>query len=192
VRKITIVDTWNILEYEKKRDTFRRRIIELKKKRRVGVGEVITLVFENRDTVLFQIQEMVRIERLVDEARIVQEIEVYNSLIPDSGELSATLFVELQGREELHPALEQLVGLDRHVSLHNGDHIVIPAQFESGRAREGLISSVQYLRFSFTDEQQTAFSNGGGAVKIVIDHPNYQAQATLSAETRVELARDFE
>jgi hypothetical protein len=192
VRKITIDDTWNILEYEKIREQFRRRIIELKKKRRVGVGNAITLVFENHDTVLFHIQEMVRIERLVDDARIVQEIEVYNSLIPDSGELSATLFIELQGRDELHPALEQLVGLDQHVSLHIGDDMVIPAQFESGRAREGLISSVQYLRFPFTDEQQTAFGNGRGAVSIVIDHPNYQAQAILSVETLGELARDLE
>lgn len=192
MQKLTIADTWNILEYEKIRDGFRQRIIEVKKKRRVALGAHITLVFENRDTALFQIQEMIRIERLVDEAQITQEIETYNTLIPDEGELSATLFVEAPKRSALHPLLHQLLDLDQHVTLHIGDRFAIPARFEAGRSRADRLSAVQYLRFPFTTEGQEALCKGHEPVTIVIDHPHYQATATLSAETRTSLAQDFE
>jgi hypothetical protein len=192
MQKLTLEDTWNILEYEKIRDEYRGRIIALKKKRRVPVGDFITLVFENRDTALFQIQEMIRIERLVHEAQIAHELEVYNSLIPDAGELSATLFVEAQDRPTLRALLSQLVGLEGHVMLRIGDQIVIPARFEPDRSREGQISPMQYLRFSFTPESRAAFCNGHGPVAIAIDHPSYQAVAALSGDTRASLVKDFE
>jgi len=192
MQKLTLDDTWNILEYEKIRDEFRRQIIEMKKKRRVALGNVISMVFENRNTALFQVQEMIRIERLVHEDQIAHEIEVYNSLIPDTGELSATLFIEAQDRVMLHALLQQLAGLDRYVSLRIGDQFTIPAQFEPDRSREGQISPIQYLRFPFSTEGQAAFRNGHDWVAVVIDHPNYQATATLSAEMRAALARDFE
>lgn len=158
----------------------------------MAVGDHITLVFENRDTILFQIQEMIRFERLVDEAQIAQEVEIYNRLLPDEGELSATLFVEVAERSALHPLLHQLVGLEEHVKLWVGDRFTIPARFEGGRSREDRLSAVQFLRFPFTVEQREAFCNGDEPVQIVINHPNYQATATLSAETRVSLAQDFE
>jgi hypothetical protein len=191
MQKLRIEDTWNILEYEKKRGEFRRRIIQIKKKRRIAVGEHITLVFENRDTMLFQVQEMIRIERIVDEAQIAQEIEVYNSLIPAESELSATLFVEAQERSELRSLLRQLVGLDQYITLRIGDHFAVPARFEEGRSLNGQISSIQYIRFPFTAEQRAAFCNGSKPVSIVISHPNYQANATLSTETLAALVQDF-
>jgi hypothetical protein len=191
MQKLTLEDTWNLLEYEKIRDDYRRRIIALKKKRRVPVGDFITLVFENRDTALFQIQEMIRIERLVHEEQIAHELEVYNSLIPHAGELNATLFVEAQDRPTLHALLSQLVGLDRHVTLHLGDHFTIPAHFEPDRSRNGQISPMQYLRFPFTSESRGAFRNGHQPVTIVIDHPNYRAATALTAETRASLAEDL-
>lgn len=192
MQKLTLEDTWNLLEYEKIRDEFRGRVIALKKKRRVPVGDYITLVFENRDTALFQIQEMIRIERLVHEDQITHELEVYNSLIPDAGELSATMFIEVQDRATLHILLQQLVGLDSHVMMRIGDAFTIPAHFEPDRSRAGQISPMQYLRFPFSAEEQAAFRNGHDWVAVVIDHPNYQVTAALSAETRASLTRDFE
>lgn len=191
MQKLSIEDTLNILEYEKVRHEFRRRVIHLKKKRRVTVGEFVTLVFENRDTVLFQIQEMIRLERLVDDAQITDEIEIYNTFIPDAGELSATLFVEVQERTDLHSVLQRLVGLDEHVALQIGDRFVIRSEFESGHSTDDRISSMQYLRFSLTADQQETVRIGDEPVTIVIDHPHYQATETLSAETQAALAQDF-
>jgi hypothetical protein len=192
MQKLRLEDTWNILEYEKVRGEFLQRIITLKKIRRVAVGNYLTLVFDNRDTMLSQVQEMIRIERMVDEAQIAQEIEVYNPHIPDRDELSATLFVEAQDRPTLQALLRHLVGLDQHLRLIFGDQFAIPARFEPGRWQEGRISPMQFIRFPFTADQQKAFRNGGQPASLVIDHPHYKAAATLSAETRASLARDFD
>lgn len=191
MQKLKVDDTWNIPEYEKRRPAFRAEIVALTQRRRVEVGDSITLVFENRATALFQIQEMMRIERLVDEEQIAQEVAVYNSLIPDDGELSATLFVACEDRAALRALLQRLVGLDRHVALHIGDRFVIPARFEPGRCREDGISSIQYLRFPLPAAAQEAFRRGEEPAAIVIDHPFYQAKAVLSEETRAALAEDL-
>src|SRR5215475_15692489 len=102
----------NLVEYEKVRAERRRRIVELKKARRVAVGRYLTFVFENRDTVWFQIQEMVRAERIVNDAKIAEEVEVYNTLLPRPGELSATLMIEIEEAAEVKPVLDQLLGID--------------------------------------------------------------------------------
>src|SRR5258705_3744097 len=98
----------NLVEYEKVRDAHRRRIVELKKTRRVSVGRYLTFVFENRDTVWFPIQEMMRAERIVDDAKIAEEVEVYNGLLPHPGELSATLMIEIEQAAEIKPLLHKL------------------------------------------------------------------------------------
>jgi hypothetical protein len=95
MQQIHLSEIKDLVEYEKARDAMRARVIELKKNRRVPVGDNLTFLFENRDTVLFQVQEMVRTERIVDEARIQEEIDAYDALIPGPGELSATLFIEI-------------------------------------------------------------------------------------------------
>jgi hypothetical protein len=97
MEKIRLSDVKNLVEYEKVRDSMRARIIALKARRRVIVGESISLLFENRETVLFQIQEMVRTERLVQDERVQEEVDAYNALIPGTSELSATLFIEIPG-----------------------------------------------------------------------------------------------
>lgn len=132
-----------------------------------------------------------RIERLVDEDRIAEEIEVYNSLIPNANELSATLFIEFGERPEVHTALQELVGLDQHVTLYIGDQFAVPTHFEEGRARPDSISAVQYLRFPFAPEGSQALRRGDDPIRITIDHPVYQSCAVLSAETRAALAQDL-
>src|SRR5689334_21048284 len=95
MRKLTIADIQDVRAYERERDDFRRRIIELKKSRRIGLGPIMTIVFENTDTMRWQVQEMARVERMASDEQIEHEVETYNQLIPDEGELSATLLVEL-------------------------------------------------------------------------------------------------
>src|SRR5574341_953144 len=102
MKKIVLNDILGFAAYEKIRPEFRQEIIEKKKNRRVSVGDQISLVFENRDTVIFQIQEMLRAEKITDLDKIREEIAVYNEFIPNPGELSATLFIEIEDRSEEH------------------------------------------------------------------------------------------
>src|SRR3989454_10882655 len=102
----------NLAEYEKVRDVRRRQIVELKQARRVSLGRYLTFVFENRATVWFQIQEMVRAERIVDETKIAEEVEVYNALLPQPGQLSATLMIEIAEAAQIKPVLDTLLGID--------------------------------------------------------------------------------
>ncbi len=189
MKKIVLDDILGLAAYEKVREDFRRRIIELKKVRRMAVGDKVTLVFENRHTLTFQIQEMVRAERIADLDKIREEIEVYNELVPEPRELSATLFLEITEQSHLREELLKFLGIDEAVYLNVGSHS-IHARFESGRSKEDKISAVQYVKFPFSEEARLALINGEPAA-IVIDHPNYQARAVMDARTRQSLVEDL-
>ena len=189
MNKVALEDIMGVSAYEKVRENFRRGIIGLKQKRRVAVGDKVSLVFENRDTVIFQIQEMVRAERITDLDKIREEIDVYNSLIPDPGELSATLFLEIEDQTHLREELLKFLGIDEALSLRVGNH-TIHARFEEGRSKEDKISAVQYVRFPFDRQELSAFA-GEQDAELQIDHPNYHARARLDAETRKSLLADL-
>jgi hypothetical protein len=193
MRKISLQDIRPLSEYEGLRKKIRADIIEIKKARRIQVGKMISFVFENRDTVIFQIQEMMRAEHIYDKSRIQDEIDIFNQLIPDEGELSATLFIEITEQSRIKEELDRLQGLDRNqvVFFELGHHSTIPALFETGRSTEDKISSVHYLRFRFSKEQQDLLSQLETQVNLVIKHPNYKEMATLSPETRKSLLTDF-
>jgi hypothetical protein len=189
MKKIVLDDILGLAAYEKVREDFRRRIIALKEARRIPVGDKVTLVFENRDTVIFQIQEMVRAERIADLDKIREEIEVYNELIPEPGELSATLFLEITDQSHLREELLKFLGIDEAVYFNTGSHS-IHARFEAGHSKEDKISAVQYVKFPFSEEARMALIKGEEAA-IVIDHPNYQARALVDARTRQSLVEDL-
>ncbi|HXG22637.1 MAG TPA: DUF3501 family protein [Methylomirabilota bacterium] len=188
MKKVTLDEIMGLERYERVREEFRRRIIALKKNRRVPVGDRITFVFENHDTVLFQIQEMLRTERITDLDKVRFEVEVYNELVPEEGELSATMLIEITEQEQIRPELVRLIGIDKSVSLHVGDRYAIPGVFEAGRSKEDNISAVQYVRFSLPLDARVAFRDEQQPVWLVIDHPNYQAQTILTPEVRRSLA----
>jgi len=194
VKRLVLSDVKNLHEYELIRDSWRKDVIAVKAKRRVLLGDIMSLVFECRLTVLNQVQEMCRAERLAKPEAIQQEIDVYNELLPDAGELSATLLVEIIEEARIQPQLDRLLGLSsgRHVWLElNGRRVF--ARFLEGQGREDRIAAVQYLRFPIGTavRDQEALAAGPDPVILHVDHPGYRARAVLSPEARAEIARDL-
>lgn len=190
MRKVSLEDLAGPSRYGEIRDEFRRRIIALKRHRRVSVGDRVTLVFENFDTVLFQTQEMLHVERITDLDRVREELEVYNELLPGEHELSATLLIEITDQSGIAEELRRLIGIDEHVSLRVGDR-VFRARFEPGRSTEEKLSAVQYVRFQLSPEAAAEFASSDVPVAIDVDHPNYRASATLDEGQRASLAADL-
>ena len=193
MKKLELSDVKNIYEYEKVREEMCRRIIDLKRRRRVQVGQYLCFVIENRETALFQIQEMCRVERIVDEAKIREEVEVYNDLIPGENELSATLLIEIEDRAEIQPVLDRLMGIDagEHVWIQVGKDYAIPAQFEPGHsdADRGKLSAVHFIRFAFPPGAIEAFKKQDAY--LVVDHPGEKARTRIPDEVKTSLFDDF-
>ncbi len=197
---LTLGDIADQRAYERERDEFRSKVIAAKKLRRVSVGPVVTLVFESRLTVRFQVQEMARAEKMATDEQIQHELDVYNRLLPTPGELSATLFIELTSEEELRTWLPRLVGIERACELRIGTGAactvvgsVPESSHEANLTREETTSAVHYVRFPFTEEQVGAF--GAGPVFLAVNHPAYPEGlpgVELGGTTRAELAADLE
>ena len=197
MKKIERNEVLNLVEYEKVREAMRSDVIALKKNRRIAVGENLTFLFENRQTVIFQIQEMVRTERIVEDARVQDEVDAYNALIPLIGELSATLFIEiadlhLMSHDQVRQAVSRFQGIDREgVSLRIGDAPPVLARFEEGHSKEEKMAAVHYLRFSVPADVAASLAARTPA-RLVVDHPRYKAETQLPEAVRAELQRDLE
>lgn len=189
VRPITRHDIKGPAMYAHIRDDYRQRVIQLKKARRVFVGDRVEIVFDNRLTLTMQIEEICRLENLTGEL-LEAEIASANQLMPTEDSLAATLFVPLPQDEHLKDRLRELVGLDEHVVLHIGPH-AIRAAFEPGRSSTERISAVQYLRFPLSPAARTALQTAGTPVAIAIDHPNYQHRQDGLDDLRASLAADY-
>ena len=190
--KLTLDDIADLRAYERERDDFRRHIIDLKRLRRIPVGPIVTLVFENRDTIRFQIQEMARAEKMLSDEAIETELSIYNPLIPSAGELSATLFVELTSKDDLMTWLPKLVGIETSVFLRLGDEAIrcdVDPDHEKQLTREEITASVHYVRWSLTPDQVERFASG--SVTLAVDHPAYSESIELSEETRASLLEDL-
>jgi hypothetical protein len=166
-------------------------MIELKRPRRVHVGPVLCFLFENRDTVIFQIQEMTRAERNVDEEAIAEEVAVYNELVPRDHELSATLMIEIPDQQSIRRELDRLIGIDEHVHLDVGGESV-RATFDDKQFEEDRISAVQYIRFPLGPELAAKFRDPSVPVELRVDHPNYAEKVAIEGETRASLAADLD
>jgi hypothetical protein len=195
-RKLTLDDIADFRAYERERAEFRKQVTALKRKRRVSVGPYITLVFENRETIRFQIQEMARVERLYSDEQIETELHVYNPLVPEPGHLAATMFVELVTEAELREWLPKLVRVERSVSIRIGDGastatvpLRLDAEHEAQLTRDYTTSAVHYLHAEFTAEMVEQFATE--PVALVIDHPEYRHETTLGADTVAELLTDL-
>tara|TARA_S200000501_G_scaffold54907_1_gene44963 strand:+ start:21665 stop:22243 length:579 start_codon:yes stop_codon:yes gene_type:complete len=181
----------NIFEYEKVRDDFRKEIILYKKSRRLSLGPNITVTFENERTLLFQIQEIMRAERIVKDEKIKEEIEIYNGLMPPKNGVSATLFIEITDEKRIKTVLNQFIGLTDNKTIFfdiNGKKTY--AKFEEGREEEDKISSVHYLRFLFSDDDKKSF-NENGKIKLGISYKDYKYTEMLSDEMLTSLIEDI-
>jgi hypothetical protein len=191
MKKLSLKDILGPSAYEPVRDQMRRRVIELKKRRRVSVGPTVSLVFENRETMRTQVEEMCRAEKLTEPAQIQGELDVYNAILPDDGQLAATLFVEVGTEAAIAPTLERLVGLHEHVWLLVGDARV-RATFDREQFAADKLAAVQYLKFPLSPPEQQALRRPGTQLAVAIDHPGYRHQAALDEETRAELVHDLD
>jgi hypothetical protein len=196
VGRIELKDIRNIAEYEKVRESMRAEIIALKKNRRLEVGPNLSLVFENLQTVLFQIHEMVRTERLVDDRKIQDEIDAYQNLVPEEGELSATLFIEIPGIAEMpHDRAIQAVnyfqGFDAGGVVIEAGGARTAGRFEAGFSSDEKMAAVQYLKFPVDASFRDAFSNPDVPARLIADNGRYRAQAPVTAAVRKELLGDL-
>ncbi len=191
MRRLTEQDLWPLPVYEGVREQFRREVIAAKQHRRVHVGPVMTLIFENRLTVKFQVQEILRAERVTLPQAVAEELEGFNAMLPGQAELSATLMIELIGSEsEVAGELRKLSGLSQHLFLEVGG-VRRAAQFDEGRDDGKRISAVQYGRFPMQGVVGP-FSDLAIPAQLVVDHPNYRHRAVLSEGVRRSLVADLE
>ncbi len=176
------------------RDAYRERVIAYKRTRRVALGELATLLFEDRETLRCQVQEMLWIERIAEPAKIQAELDVYNELMPGEADLSATLFLEITEASEIRPTLERLVGLDHTLVLVLGeepDATRVPAVFDSRQLEAGRISAVQYLRFPLEPNARVRFLDARVRARLRAEHPNYRREEEIPPAVRSALIRSL-
>jgi hypothetical protein len=191
MQKLTQQDLYTLEAYARERPAFRARVLEHKKARIVHVGGHVTLVFEDRLTVQYQIQEMLRVERIFEPGGIAEELDAYNPLIPDGANLKATMLIEYPDENERARKLFELHGIEHRIALLIGDlaPVVAIADEDLERSTETKTAAVHFLRFELDAAQLAAFA--AADVVIAIDHPAYDARATLTPAVRAALGRDF-
>ena len=179
--------------YARERNERRRALIPVKRNRRVEVGPYATFYFENFDTMLAQVHEMLHIEKGGTE-QLPGELEAYNPLIPQGRELIATMMIEIDEPQRRTAVLQKLAGIEESVYLTIGAERIAarPTEYADRTAEDGKTSSVHWVRLSFTAEQIDAFKNSRDTVVLGISHAAYGHMAVVSPEIRAELARDFD
>jgi hypothetical protein len=192
MKAVTRGELLGLEEYEAIRERFRARVIQDKSVRRVALGANMTVLFENHDTVLFQIQEMLRTERITKESAIAHEIETYNALVPGDAELCATVFLEYVDADERERMLQKLAGIEECFALSvDGD--TFPATGEQRGARTDRTTAVQYVKFPLSSVAVSVLKEGREQkVAVAVRHEHYAAEAVLSAATLASLREDFD
>lgn len=190
MKKVTRDEILSLGAYEEIREHFRRRILGVKAERRLHVGPVVTILFENHDTILYQIQEMLRTERITAEPDVRHEIETYNELLPEGVAIGGTLMVEEPDAARRPALLASLRGLHEHVHLRLGEARIAPTWFRHDADESEQISSVQYLAFPL-GEHAAALLRDDLPAALEITHPGYRHLQPLSAVLRRALAADL-
>ncbi|MEN8712120.1 MAG: DUF3501 family protein [Arenicellales bacterium] len=193
VDKLKKSDLYSLENYAVIRDEFRAEVMKHKKLRNIQLGENLRLLFEDRMTMQYQIQEMLRIEKIFEAEGIDEELDAYNPLIPDGQNLKAVMMIEFSDVEERKDALAKLIGVEREIWLQvEGFDKVYPISNEDlDRETDEKTSSVHFMRFEFSSEMIAALKDGA-VMKAGVDHPEYQYQATLEDPVRQSLVADFD
>ena len=182
MKRVNRQEILDYVTYEEERDKLRKKIMKIKNLRRINVGGVLSFLFENTDTVRYQIQEMVRVERIVKETDILHEIKTYNELLGNSGELGCTLLIEIDDSEERQEKLIQWLDLPNHLYLSLEDGSRIRASFDERQIGDSRLSSVQYIKFN---------TEGKTPVAIGSDLPLLKAETTFTVEQQKALSEDL-
>ena len=178
--------------YARERPQFRAKVIAHKKHRTVHLGEHVTLVFEDELTIRYQVQEMLRIERIFEEEGIKEELAAYNPLVPDGSNLKATMMIEYPDPDERAKRLADLIGIEDKVWLRAAGHERVPAIADEDLDRENgqKTSAVHFLRFELDEATAQALKKGAG-LAIGIDHPRYSAALEAPSAVRDSLVQDL-
>ena len=189
---LTRADLFSLEQYAEKRPAFRAQVIEHKKNRRVDIGPNMSLYFEDRLTVQYQVQEMLRIERIFEADAIEEELDAYNPLIPDGSNLKCTAMFEFTDVAERRRRLAELTGVEAHVWLQVDElekvHAIANEDLE--RSTDEKTSAVHFMRFELTAEMKSALAEGG-ALSFGVAHEGYRYQVRLNEPTRQALVRDL-
>ena len=185
-------DLFSLEEYAEQRSNIRKSVMNVKKLREVSLGEHIRLLFENHQTVQYQIQEMLRIEKIFEADGIQDELDVYNPLIPDGSNLKATMMIEYTDVAERTKALSNLIGVEKSIYFQVGNHQNVYAICNEDLERETdeKTSSVHFMRFEFDQSMIVDFCKGT-KIKIGVSHPNYNCEIILEKKVQNELNEDF-
>lgn len=190
--KLELGDIADSRAYEREREEFRAHIIDIKRRRRVGVGPFVTFVFENRDTIRFQIQEMARVEKLITDEAIQNELDTYNPLIPDPGQISATMFIELTNDADLREWLPKLVGIETEIELRLAGGSVVRCTVDEDHrrqlTRDETTAAVHYVHWDLTAAQVADLASG--PVTLAVTHAEYDHGVSLDQGTQAELEAD--
>ncbi|MDC3391856.1 DUF3501 family protein [Candidatus Thioglobus sp.] len=189
---LTRQDLFSLEEYAEKRSAIRSDTIQIKKLREVNLGEHVRMLFENKKTVQFQIQEMLRIEKIFEADGIQEELDVYNSLVPEGSNLKATMMIEYTNVEERTVALSKLIGVERSIYFQVGNHDKVFAICNEDMDRETEVktSAVHFMRFEFDQGMVKEFVSGV-PVKVGVSHPHYDYESILNSESQDALSQDF-
>ena len=182
MKRVTRQEILDYVTYEEQRSQIRRKIMKIKELRRINVAGVLSFLFENTDTIRYQIQEMIRVERMVKETEILHEIKTYNELLGDSGELGCTLLIEIDDPDERDEKLTQWLELPKHLYLSLEDESRIRASFDERQVGDARLSSVQYIKF-----------NTGGKTTVAVgsDFPLFKAATTITTDQKNALSEDL-
>jgi hypothetical protein len=185
-------ELFSLEKYAEKRAEFREEVLQHKKHRRVDIGPNLTLYFEDRLTVQYQVQEMLRIERIFEAAGIQEELDAYNPLIPDGGNLKCTAMFEFEEVAERRRRLAELTGVENHVWLQvmGLEKVHAIANEDLVRSTEEKTSAVHFMRFELSPEMISALG-GGAALTAGVEHDLYRHQTDIKGPTRESLLRDL-
>jgi hypothetical protein len=192
LKTISFDEILSLGDYGRVRDRLRPLFIHEKERRRLHVGSHLTLLFENAQTAWYQIEEMIRAEKMTERDAIAHEIETYNDLLPGAGEIAATLLIEYAEAQERDAALVRLVGLERHLWLKAGTQR-IAARFDDRQMSEERISSVQFVKFKLEGVDAAKFLElaGKGEMAVEADHPSLAARGAIGGLLAASLAEDL-
>lgn len=185
-------DLYSLEDYHKARSEFRAKVLEHKKNRQVALGPNATLYFEDRLTIQYQVQEMLRIERIFETEAVEDELKAYNPLIPDGSNLKATFMIEYPDVGERRAALERLAGVEDtiYVEVEGCERVLAAADEDLERTSEGKTSAVHFLRFELGERAKGALAKGAG-LKFGSTHPNYRHEVQVSPAVRAALTADL-